>query len=85
MAANAGTACYRVVQNVKRLLALELLVAAQALEFRRPARSSTAVEDLVSKLRQQVAFYDKDRPMTDDIKAAEAVISSYLDSCPLTS
>jgi len=85
MAANAGTACYRVVQNVKRLLSLELLVAAQALEFRRPARSSTAVEELVEKLRQHVAFYDKDRPMTDDIQAAEAVVSSYLDGCRLTS
>ena len=84
MAANAGTACYRIVQNVKRVLSLELLVAAQALEFRRPATSSPAVEELVQSVRVKVPFYDRDRPMTHDIKAVESVVDQYLHNCELT-
>ncbi len=84
MAANAGTACYKIVKNVQRILSIELLVAAQALEFRSPAKSSPQVEDLVSKLRELVPYYDKDRAMTYDLSASESVVDAYLSSLSLT-
>ncbi len=63
MGANAATKCYKVIQNVERILAVELFNAAQALEFRRPLKSSPIVEDLVSKYRKVVPFVDEDQVM----------------------
>ncbi|MEI2708408.1 MAG: aromatic amino acid lyase [Chitinophagaceae bacterium] len=48
MGANAATKCFRVIENVQRVLAIELLTAAQALEFRRPLKSSPFIEQIVS-------------------------------------
>jgi len=84
MAANAGTACYKIVKNVQRILSLELLVAAQALEFRRPAKSSSKAEALVSQLRKSVSYFENDRAMTVDIQATEEVVEQYLQGLQLT-
>ena len=45
MAANAGTKAYKLVENVWRILGAEFLTACQALEFRRPLRSSEKLEE----------------------------------------
>lgn len=60
MGANAATKCLRVLENTISVLAIELIVAAQALEFRRPERSSEAVEAIHIMLRQQVPFIEQD-------------------------
>ena len=60
MGANAATKCYRVVQNVEKILAIELLNAAQALTFRRPLRSSKVIEDFVARFRKTVPFIEED-------------------------
>jgi histidine ammonia-lyase len=60
MGANAATKCFKVVENTERILAVELLNAAQALEFRRPARSSAILEKLVADFRKEVAFVNED-------------------------
>lgn len=44
MGANAATKCYQVVANVQRVYAIELLNASQAIEFRRPGKSSARRE-----------------------------------------
>src|SRR5690606_13554591 len=49
MGANAATKCYQVMQNTERVLSIELLNAAQALEFRRPLRSSPRIEELMAR------------------------------------
>ena len=56
MGSNAATKLARVVNNTERVLAIELFNAAQALEFRRPLRSSEAVEMLVEKYRKVVPY-----------------------------
>jgi len=76
MGANAATKLRRVVLNVQRVLAIELLTAAQALEFRRPHRTSPALEAVVGKLREEVPFMQKDRVLHDDIVAAEKIVST---------
>jgi histidine ammonia-lyase len=63
MGANAATKCYRVVQNLEKILAIELFNGAQALEFRRPLRSSGIIEDLVARFRQSVPFVEDDPVM----------------------
>jgi histidine ammonia-lyase len=67
MAANAATKLYRVVENVERLLAIEFMVAAQALEFRRPMRSSSIVEDVVQNYRRIVPVLENDRILSEDM------------------
>ena len=70
MGANAATKCLRVINNVEKVLAIELLSAAQALEFRRPLKSSPVIEELVSKFRKSVSFNESDRVLHDDIMEA---------------
>ena len=63
MGANAATKLVRVVENTERVLAIELFNAAQALEFRRPLRSSWAIEKIFAAYRKHVPFIDDDRYM----------------------
>ena len=63
MGANAATKLVRVVENTERVLAIELFNAAQALEFRRPLRSSWAIEKIFAGYRKVVPFIDDDRYM----------------------
>ena len=68
MGSNAATKLARVVLNVERVLAIELMNAAQALEFRRPARSSEQIESLVADYRLVVPFIDNDEVMYPHIE-----------------
>ncbi|MCS6917171.1 MAG: histidine ammonia-lyase [Chitinophagales bacterium] len=77
MGANAATQCYRVWQNLEKILAVELLCAAQALEFRRPARSSSLVEQFVSDFRQLVPFNVADRELHNDLNNAVRFLRSF--------
>ena len=69
MAANAATKAYRVVKNLERLLAIEFMTAAQALEFRRPAKSSPLIENLMESYRKVVPVFEEDRVISTDIEA----------------
>jgi histidine ammonia-lyase len=71
MGANAATKAYRVVQNVYGILAIELITAAQAINFRRPLKTSPSLEALVNNFRQTVPFIEDDRLLHTDIKNAE--------------
>lgn len=75
MGANAATKLYRIVKNVQRVLAIELLTAAQALEFRRPKQTSPVLEHVINRLRDKVRFMDKDRVLHDDLIIAEAILN----------
>jgi histidine ammonia-lyase len=77
MGANAATKCLRVINNVEKVIAIELLSAAQALEFRRPAKSSEPIEKLVATLREKVSFVAVDRLMHPDMVTATQIIASY--------
>lgn len=63
MGANAGTKLYEVVLNTERVLAIELFNAAQAMDFRRPLKTSPILEKLCSDYRKVVPFIDKDQVM----------------------
>ncbi len=63
MGANAATKLVRVVENVERVLAIELFNAVQAIEFRRPARSSKTIEKMVAAYRKVVPFVTDDTYM----------------------
>jgi histidine ammonia-lyase len=58
----------RIYENANRLVACELLCAAQGLEHHRPLRSAPAVEQLVARVREVVQPLTEDRPLTADIE-----------------
>lgn len=76
MGANAATKAYRVLENIERILAIELFNAAQALEFRRPAKTSPYLEDFVAKYRQKVKFIENDKIMYHDMNASVAFLKN---------
>ncbi len=78
MGANAVTKLRKVVQNVQRVLAIELLTAAQALELRRPHTSSPALEKIFDGLRKTAPFMGSDDVLHYRMKAAE----QFLDNDP---
>ena len=77
MGANAATKCLRVINNVEKVLAIELLSAAQAIEFRRPLKSSEPLEVLLAAFRKQVSFNTADRLLHTDMVAAIDFLRAY--------
>lgn len=63
MGANAAIKLYKVVLNTERVLAIELFNAAQALDFRRPLKSSPAIEKIHEEYRRTVPFIVNDEVM----------------------
>ena len=63
MGANAATKCFSVAENLEKILAIELMNAAQALDFRRPLKSSSKLEQFVSSYREHVPFLKEDQVM----------------------
>lgn len=63
MGANAATKCYRILENVEKILAIELMNAAQALEFRRPLETSPVLGKFVKDYRETVPFIEEDQVM----------------------
>ncbi|HPD96167.1 MAG: histidine ammonia-lyase [Bacteroidales bacterium] len=77
MGANAATKLLRVVDNVERILAIELFNASQALEFRRPAKSSPYIEEFVAEYRKVVKFVEVDKVMYSEIQKSVDFIRNF--------
>jgi histidine ammonia-lyase len=70
----------QIVEHAERILAIELMCAAQALEFRRPLKSSARIEEAHEEVRTVVARLDRDRVLAPDIEAlAKAIRAGKLD------
>lgn len=67
MGGNAATKALKVAQNIYKILAIELYNAAQAMDFRRPAKTSAYLEGFLADYRQQVAFVSEDTLMYEGI------------------
>jgi len=68
MGANAATKCFKVVENVLQVLAIELFNASQAIEFRRPAKSSAVLERIIAEFRKTVSFVENDKIMYSEME-----------------
>ncbi|WP_396164004.1 histidine ammonia-lyase, partial [Flavobacterium sp.] len=77
MGANAATKTLRIVENVERILGIELLNGSQALEFRRPLQSSEFIESFVKSYREEVSFVSEDRILHYDIEKSVAFLNSF--------
>ncbi len=74
MGANAATKAFRVVKNLESILAIEFMTAAQAIEFRRPAKTSPVLESILEKYRKAVPPLNGDRILHEDMVRTEAFL-----------
>ena len=77
MGANGATKLLRVAENLEKILAIELFTAIQALEFRKPLRSSALIEDLVKSFREKIPFINDDKVMYTEIEKSIKFLRTY--------
>ncbi|WP_417352621.1 histidine ammonia-lyase [Flavobacterium alkalisoli] len=76
MGANAATKALRIIENLERILAIELMNASQAIEFRRPLKSSEFIEMFLKSYREEVPLVENDRILHYDIENTIAFLSN---------
>lgn len=76
MGVTAARKTKEVAKNLAYILAIEFLTAGQALEFRRPLKTSAALEAAHARLRRDVPPYENDRAQYPDIEAANKIVGS---------
>ena len=83
MGSISGRKLNQVLDNLEAILAIELLSACQAIEFRRPLESSEILESAHDYVRQFVSFAEEDRIFADDIDKIKRIISdfSFVEHC----
>ena len=77
MGSISGRKLSRVLDNLEFILAIELLTACQAIEFRRPLKSSEILEFAHEYVRDSVSFASEDRIFADDINKVAALIQDF--------
>jgi histidine ammonia-lyase len=77
MGANAATQLVDVVHNLERILAIELICAAQALDLRAPHKTSAPLQAVHQAFRNNVAYLEQDRWLSKDIESARLFIDGY--------
>ena len=75
MGATSAIKLIKVMDNLDTILSIELMNAVQALEFRRPLRSSTMIEKIVREYRKEVPFVDEDIVMYKEIRKTVAFLN----------
>ena len=78
MGANAATKCKRVLDNLYKILAIELFTAAQAMAFRKPLKTAHQLENLLSGYRKEVSFNEKDRILHFDLIKTVAFLQQQM-------
>ncbi len=78
MGANAATKCLLVVENTFKVLAIEFMTATQALEFRKPVKSSPVIERAIAQYRKKVSFAENDRFMQPEIDKTLKFVESLI-------
>jgi len=76
MAAHGAVRLGRMVENLHYILGVELLCAAQGIEFRAPLQTSTALQAAVARLRAEVPRLEEDRYMAPEIETAARLVGA---------
>jgi histidine ammonia-lyase len=77
MGSISGRKLYQVLDNLEYILAIELLTACQAIEFRRPLKSSELLEFAHDHVRKFVGFAEEDRIFADDVIKIKKIINDF--------
>ncbi|WP_308601698.1 histidine ammonia-lyase [uncultured Dysgonomonas sp.] len=75
MGANAAIKIFKVMDNLNHILAIELMNAAQGIDFRRPAKTSPILENFLKEYRKEVAFVNDDIVMYKEIHKTVAFLN----------
>lgn len=75
MGANAATKLHKIIDNLNHILAIELMNAAQGIEFRRPAKTSPILERFLKEYRKEVPFIKDDIVMYKEIHKTVAFLN----------
>jgi histidine ammonia-lyase len=78
MGANTATKCLKVMENLERILAIELMNASQAIHFREPLQSSDFIEMFLKSYRADVPLVKEDRILHYDIENSVAFLNSFI-------
>jgi histidine ammonia-lyase len=76
MATFAGRRLHTMIDNVADIIAIELLAAAQGVEFHRPGKSSPVIETVIAELREMSPAYEEDRSLSADIRRVAASVDN---------
>ena len=74
MGSISGRKALQIIENVEKILAIELLTAAQAFEYRKPLKSGVLLDEIHKFLRTKVSFAESDRVFADDIEKGIEII-----------
>lgn len=77
MGANSATKLHKIIANLKYIAGIELMNAAQGIEFRRPLKSSPYIEHVMEEYRKVVPFVEEDVVMTDYIDATMRFLDNF--------
>lgn len=77
MGAGAAVKSHKVIENIFSILAIELMTAVQALDLRKPLKSSEKIEALIRNFREKVTFIEYDRVLHKDIQNATEFVKNY--------
>jgi histidine ammonia-lyase len=77
MGANAATKVYRMIDNLEKILGIEILNAAQGLSFRKPLKSSNFIEGFVTEYRKSVPFIEDDVFMQPLMEKSIGFVKTY--------
>jgi len=76
MGSISGRKTYQIINNLEYILAVELLCAAQAFDYRKPLRSGKILEACHEMIRGQIDHAEEDRIFANDIKIAHSILTS---------
>ncbi|MDG1678113.1 MAG: aromatic amino acid lyase, partial [Tateyamaria sp.] len=76
MAAHGARRLLRMTTNLNYILGVELLCAAQGVEFRHPMATSKPLQSVMTRLRQDVETIGQDRYLAPDLEVAKALVAS---------
>jgi histidine ammonia-lyase len=78
MATGAAWRLLEMAEHSACIVGIELMAAAQGIDFHRPLTTSPPLEEAIARIRARVAFLEQDRPMAPDIAAATALVREDL-------
>lgn len=76
MAAHGARRLGQMLENLDHILGVELLCAAQGIDFRAPLKTSDTLQRVVARVRKDVATLDEDRYLAPDLERAATLITS---------
>jgi histidine ammonia-lyase len=83
MATFAANRLHHLIDNVSRIVAIELLSAAQGMDFHHPSRSSALLESAHADIRNVSPIFERDRSLKPDVDDVAALIESgrFYETC----